>query len=186
MRTAARLAPAFAGRPEAVGATPAVILWNPKYGHNVSAVLRSCACLDARELWWTGRRVALDESIGERLPREERMKGYRAVALVNDDRPFDRIGRGPTYVAVEVCERSQSLTDFIHPREAVYVFGPEDGSISEAVRAQCHQFVHMPARHCLNLATAVSCVLMHRWQQEELDGRRERLPLSALLDEQRG
>lgn len=186
MNMPARLQSAFDGRPEAKGTTPAVVLWNPKYAHNVASALRACACFDAVELWWTGIRVHVDEMAGDRLPREERMKGYRNVALAHADRPFERFDRGVAVVGVELHAQSEPLTMFEHPRDAVYVFGPEDGGLSKGVRACCHRFVHIPARHCLNLAAAVSCTLMHRWQQEELLGHRKSGTLGDVLAESRG
>jgi hypothetical protein len=78
------------------GRPPAVALINPKYPHNVGAALRACSCWGVGQLWWTGDRVALDVPKGERLPREERMKGYRDVEMTIDDNLFDRFGAGVT------------------------------------------------------------------------------------------
>src|SRR6478672_9389859 len=64
------------------GRPPAVALIDPKYPHNVGAALRACSCWGIGQLWWTGDRVSLDVPRGERLPREERMKGYRSVEMV--------------------------------------------------------------------------------------------------------
>jgi tRNA(Leu) C34 or U34 (ribose-2'-O)-methylase TrmL len=52
--------------------------------------------------------------------------------------------------------------DFQHPDNAVYVFGPEDGSIPQVLRRHCHRFVKIPAKHCTNLAAAVYIVLYDR------------------------
>ncbi len=46
---------------------------DPKYPHNLGAAIRACACFGVRSLVWTGERINLN--IGERLPREERIKG---------------------------------------------------------------------------------------------------------------
>jgi hypothetical protein len=113
------------------------------------------------------------------------MKGYRRIAMARDAYPFDKFA-GATPVAVELRENSQPLTTFVHPENAVYVFGPEDGSIPSAFLGHCHRFVHIQARHCLNLGAAVNVVLAHRWMQQQTDGRREILPLGAILDEHRG
>ena len=115
------------------GETPSVLLVNPKYPHNVGAALRACSCFDIKQLWWTGDRVTIDPVKGERLPREERMKGYRDVALCPHDRPLEHFPAAVP-VAVEVRANSECLTVFEHPDEAVYVFGPEDGSIPKAGR----------------------------------------------------
>jgi tRNA(Leu) C34 or U34 (ribose-2'-O)-methylase TrmL len=57
---------------------------------------------------------------------------------------------------------SEGLIEFIHPPHAVYVFGPEDGSIPVQARRHCWRFVRIPTYHCLNLATAVGTVLYDR------------------------
>jgi tRNA(Leu) C34 or U34 (ribose-2'-O)-methylase TrmL len=138
------------------------LLYNPKYGHNVGGVLRACSCYGIRQLWWTGDRVTLDVAKGQRLPREERMKGYRDVEMVRDDRAFDAFSRDVTPVAVELRPVAEMLPDFEHPDRPVYVFGPEDGSLPSAVVRHCHRFLVIPTRHCLNLSAAVYTVLYDR------------------------
>lgn len=168
------------------GITPAVALWNPKYAHNVGMVLRLCSCYDFRQLWWTGDRVSLDVARGERLPREERMKGYRDVEMIHDDRFFDAFPRDATPVAIEVRDNSESLIEFIHPDNPLYVFGPENGSIPSHVLRHCHRFVVIPTSHCLNLATAVATVLYDRKAKRYSLGLEESLAPGEYLNEDRG
>src|SRR5205807_1139423 len=81
-RPVAQVLAAEAGMSELIrGRPPAVALINPKYPHNVGAAVRACSCWGVPQLWWTGNRVTLDLPRGERLPREERMKGYRNVMV---------------------------------------------------------------------------------------------------------
>src|SRR5262249_15857408 len=97
------------------GEFPAVILINPKYPHNVGAALRACSCFGLKQLWWTGARVSIDPVKGERLPREERMKGYQEVAMCPYDHPldcFDEDAAGAVPVAIEVRKNSEPLTTF--------------------------------------------------------------------------
>jgi hypothetical protein len=61
-------------------------------------------------------------------------------------------------VAVELRRNAESLIDFVHPDHALYVFGPEDGSPGRATLAQCHRFLAIPTRHCVNLSAAVYTV----------------------------
>jgi hypothetical protein len=75
---------------------------------------------------------------------------------------FDVFDTGVVPVAVELRRRAESLIDFVHPVQAVYVFGPEDGSLDPAVLGLCHRFVVIPTRHCTNLAAAVYTVLYDR------------------------
>jgi tRNA(Leu) C34 or U34 (ribose-2'-O)-methylase TrmL len=123
------------------GVAPAVVLIDPKYPHNVGMTVRLASCYGLRQVWFTGHRVSLNPARGERLPREERMKGYRDVEMIHYEHPFDQFPAGAVPVAVEVRAGSEPLHGFEHPDDAVYVFGPEDGSIPKPLLAHCHRFV---------------------------------------------
>jgi tRNA(Leu) C34 or U34 (ribose-2'-O)-methylase TrmL len=157
-----------------MGRSPAITLIDPKYTHNVGMVVRLASCYGLGQVWFTGERVSLDLAAKKRLPREERMKGYADVEIINYDSPFDQFA-GATPVAVEVREKSEPLHTFEHPENPVYVFGPEDGSIQKGLLAQCHRFVVIPTRHCLNLATAVAIVLWDRQYKSWLAGQTDQL-----------
>jgi len=155
------------------GVAPAIALVNPKHSENVAKVVRLASCYGFSQVWWTGQRVGFDLEKRGRLPREERMKGYRDVTMIQHDRFFDQFPKEVTPVAVEVREGSIPLTSFEHPENPLYVFGPEDGSIPSVLMQHCHQAVVIPTRHCLNLATAVSTVmwdhLYKRWLAEDVE-----------------
>jgi tRNA(Leu) C34 or U34 (ribose-2'-O)-methylase TrmL len=171
----------------AKGRPPAVALIDPKFPHNVGAALRACSCWGVGQLWWTGRHVRLDVARGQRLPREERMKGYRDVRMHIDDHLFDRFERrSVTPVAVELLPAAESLATFEHPADALYVFGPEDGGLPRPVRLRCHRFVFIPTHHCLNLAAAVNVVVYDRRLKRCLAGLEQPGPLREVLREHRG
>ena len=113
---------------------PGIVLIDPKFPHNVGATIRACSCFGVDSLVWTGSRIEL--SMYQRLPREERMKGYKSVHFVNHARPFE-LFEEVTPVCVEVYDNSEPLTTFVHPENAVYVFGPEDGKVPQVVRRLC-------------------------------------------------
>lgn len=145
---------------------PAVVLIDPKYPHNVGQAVRLCSCYGVASLVMTGRRVPLEPHEGYRLPREERMRGYRDVTLYHHERPTELFEKQTVFVAVEVRENAERLPLFNHPENAVYVFGPEDGSLGRQTLAWCQRFVVLPSKHCLNLATAVGTVLYDRTAKE--------------------
>lgn len=165
-------------RPGEWGVPPAVVLINPKFGHNVGATIRTCSCFGIGQVWFTGNRVSLDPGARSnrmmrktarehfRLPREERMRGYADVRLFQNDRPLDQF-TDFTPVCVEIRE-AESLHDFVHPANAVYIFGPEDGSVGADITRLCHRFVRIPSKHCFNLGVAVSLVLYDRALKESL------------------
>lgn len=167
------------------GKSPAVALISPKFPHNVGNAFRACAALGATQLWVANPRFDPDSL--KRLPREERMREYMdKVELIWEPYFFDKFPRDVTPVGVEVWPTAQPLTTFQHPEQALYVFGPEDGSIPAGYRGLCHQFVIIPTDHCLNLAAAVSCTLLDRRMKRQLAGLEEIRPAYATMQESRG
>ena len=164
-----------------------VVLINPKFSHNVGAALRAVAAFGGSTLYWTGDRVTLDSSKGERLPREERMRGYKAdIHFEPNDAGLSKlIADGLTPVCVEVKENAENLVAFEHPERAVYIFGPEDGSldapVNKGVLHVCHRFVHIPTRYCLNLGAAINVVLYDRKMKRMMQGKEPFLPLKEEL-----
>jgi tRNA(Leu) C34 or U34 (ribose-2'-O)-methylase TrmL len=152
--------------------TPAIVLYNPKYPHNVGAAVRAASCFGSKLILFTGERVSIEPSgiKGYRLPREERMRGYKDVTVINDQYPFNRFDKSVTPVAVEMRPNSEQLPFFEHPPNAVYVFGPEDGNIPQIMLKHCHRFLVIPSKHCVNLAAAIYLVLYDRVCKEMLNG----------------
>jgi tRNA(Leu) C34 or U34 (ribose-2'-O)-methylase TrmL len=143
---------------------PSIILYNPKYAHNLGAAVRAASCFGAKAVLFTGDRVVFEPSKGKgkyRLPREERMKGYKDVEILKDEYPLNRFSN-ITPVAVEMRDNSEPLPIFQHPENAVYMFGPEDGSIPQVMLRHCHRFIVIPSKHCVNLSAAVYLVLYDR------------------------
>jgi tRNA(Leu) C34 or U34 (ribose-2'-O)-methylase TrmL len=147
-----------------VGTPPGIVLINPRFSHNVGMVVRLAACYGFKQVWFTGDRVRYELERKKRLPREERMKGWKEVEMVQFDRPLEQFPSDVVPVAVEVRANSERLHEFEHPKNAVYVFGPEDGSIPSPILRMCHRFVVIPTmnHYCLNLATATATVLYDR------------------------
>jgi len=144
---------------------PAIVLHMPKYPHNVGQVVRLASAFGMSQVWYSGERIR--EALGGRLPREERMRRYQDVLLVNHPDPLAKICDsipGVQPVAIELRPGAESLVDFVHPEDGapVYVFGPEDGSLPGAILKRCHRFVVIPSYECLNLATSVAAVLYDR------------------------
>lgn len=158
-----------------------IILDNPKYPHNVGQVVRAASCYGVSDVVMTGVRVELEGRDGYRLPREERMRGRYKVDLRRHHRPFDQLPEGMVPVAVELSWGSEDITWFEHPESAAYVFGPEDGNLSVALRRLCHRHVHIPMQHCANLSSAVYMTLFDRHTKRVRAGLEAPLGLSDVV-----
>lgn len=169
---------------DVIAAAPSIVLLDPRYPHNVGASVRACSCFGVPQVWLTGRRVADKVLDAQRLPREERMKGFSDVQMVLEDRPFEHF-KDVVPVAVELLDGSENLLTFEHPARAVYIFGPEDGSIPVPVRRLCHRRVFIPTRHCTNLGAAVYLMLYDRLVKQYARGEVPALPIGQTLAEER-
>lgn len=67
-----------------------------------------------------------------------------------------------TPVAVELTDDAVDLSTFVHPERACYIFGPENGSISEEILKKCQHVVKIPTTMSLNLGMTVNIVMYDR------------------------
>lgn len=65
-------------------------------------------------------------------------------------------------VGVELTEDSVDLPSFRHPRNCVYILGPEDGSLSPEMQARCDHMVKIPTKFCINVSLAAALTLYDR------------------------
>jgi tRNA(Leu) C34 or U34 (ribose-2'-O)-methylase TrmL len=158
----------------AIGETPAVVLVDPKYPHNVGSVVRTAASFGIPQVWYTGTRAKERWQQMKRLPREERdpRNMDRVRVIQGRGRFLGEFGPKAVPVCVEVHPTAEDLTFFEHPANAVYIFGPEDGDLDKGIKSACHRFLVVPSDGPLNLAVTVGIVLAHRRMGEVLDSLR--------------
>ena len=69
---------------------------------------------------------------------------------------------GRSLVCVELVEGATPLPEFTHPEDALYVFGPEDGSLPQSIVDAADAVVYGPTTGCMNLAATVNVLLYDR------------------------
>jgi tRNA(Leu) C34 or U34 (ribose-2'-O)-methylase TrmL len=150
-------------RERRLSAGAAVFLWNPKFGENVGGVIRAAAAFNVPDVYWTGSRILGSKRV-ERYARQPLNQEESTVVSspVAEDALLELRERGCTLIAVELDENALPLQEFVHPELAVYVFGPEDGTLPRRVRECCDSIIAIPSLNCLNLAAAANVVLAHR------------------------
>lgn len=85
------------------------------------------------------------------------------VPLYQFETPEDLVlPRLCSLVGVELVDGAADLPSFCHPKQAVYVLGPERGSLSEAMLGRCDHVVKIPTQFALNVATAGAIVMYDR------------------------
>lgn len=132
-------------------------LVNPKSPANVGMVMRAAGCYEATTVFYSGVRFER----AQKFATDTKDAG-RKIALVGVESLLDDIPDNATLVAIELIEGATPLMDFVHPDNAYYIFGPEDGSIKKELLDHCQHVVYIPTIGCMNLAATVHVVLYDR------------------------
>ena len=132
-------------------------LYNPKSPSNVGAVMRAAGCYEADAVRYTGVRF-------ERAARfnTDTRKILNSLTLTGTDDLLSDLPDDMTVVCVEFAEGATPLPDFVHPQRAIYLFGPEDGNLSQELVNRASHVVYVPTVGCMNLAATVNVVLYDR------------------------
>jgi len=132
-------------------------LIRPKSPANVGAVMRAAGCFQASAVFYTGDRY----DRAERFNTDTRKKNLN-IPLTGVACLLDSVPGNAKIVCVELVEGAVSLPEFQHPDQAFYIFGPEDGTISQEIVDRADAVVYIPTSGCLNLAATVNVVLYDR------------------------
>lgn len=137
---------------------PVIIgLENPKSPTNVGSALRAIRCFDADSVRFSGTRLTLALQYATDTKDFALTAPPQAVDDLLDDLPNQ-----VKVVAFELCEGAEPLSQFHHPKDCLYCFGPEDGTLSQAIIDRADHVVFVPTVGCMNLAASVNVVLYDR------------------------
>ena len=135
----------------------AIGLHRPKTPANVGGVIRAAMCYDASSIAISGERID-----GRHIKSAANtVAGQRHIPIVRGEL-HDLIPYGAVPVAVDLVDDAIPLPHFVHPESAFYIFGPEDGTLGNAILEWCPRKVMVPTRLCMNLAATVNVVLYDR------------------------
>lgn len=139
----------------------AIGLTNPKSPSNVGAVMRAAGCYQVDEVLYTGQRYAQaakfstdTKNVSARIPLTS------VKSFIKEKSQNQHVHQ--QLVCIELVEGATPLPHFTHPESALYVFGPEDGTLSQEVIDQADHVVYIPTHGCMNLAATVNVVLYDR------------------------
>ena len=132
-------------------------LCNPKSPSNVGAVMRAAGCYGANAVHYSGERFARSAKY-----HTDTKNITGKIPLTYSDNLIDEQTEEMHVVCVELAEGATPLPEFTHPDQALYIFGPEDGSIPQDILNNADHVVYVPTIGCMNLAATVNVVLYDR------------------------
>lgn len=119
--------------------------------------MRAAGCYQADAVRYTGDRYARAARFHTDTKNISLKILLTPVTNMLDDLPEDT-----SIVCVELVEGATALPEFQHPANAIYIFGPEDGSLSQELVDRADAVVYIPTIGCMNLAATVNVVLYDR------------------------
>lgn len=137
---------------------------DPKSPSNIGAIMRAAGCYGVDEVIYTGERFDRAAKF-----HTDTKNTVQKIPLTAVDSLIEYKNHNAKIICVELAEGAQPLPDFIHPAQALYIFGPEDGSIDQAVIDQADAVVYIPTNTCMNLAATVNVVLYDRMVKMKQD-----------------
>lgn len=151
-------------------------LVNPKSPTNVGMVMRAAGCFEVDAVYYSGVRFERARKFST-----DTKNAQSKIPLTHVEHLPDAPIEGAKLVAIELIEGAVPLMDFVHPENAYYIFGPEDGSLKKEILDCCDHVVYIPTIGCMNLAATVHVVLYDRMSKA---GREviEQRPITANRD----
>ncbi|MFC1233953.1 RNA methyltransferase [Vibrio sp. F74] len=137
-------------------------LVNPKSPVNVGGVMRAAGCYQADAVRYTGQRY--DRAV--KLNTDTK-SAVHSISLTGVDSLFDDLPSDMKIVCIELVEGATPLPNFQHPKKAMYIFGPEDGSINQKIADRADHVVYVPTVGCMNLAASVNVLLYDRLSKSD-------------------
>ena len=134
-----------------------VALFNPKSPSNVGGVLRAAGCYGVSEVRYSGERFDRAQKYQTDTKNVHSKIPLKRVDDIIADRPCNT-----QLVCIELVEGATPLPTFRHPKNAYYIFGPEDGSLPQSLIDRADSIVYIPTFACMNLAATVNVVLYDR------------------------
>lgn len=132
-------------------------LENPKSPENMGMVLRAAGCYGADKIFYSGERFNRARQF-----YTDTKNAHEKIPMEWAEDLTDVIAQDAKIIAVELVVGAIPLMEFEHPENAFYIFGPEDGSVSQAVLDVCDAVIYIPTKGCMNLAATVNVVLYDR------------------------
>lgn len=136
-------------------------LVNPKTPTNVGGIMRASLCYGVDAVFYTGKRYEY-ASRGPQQYNADTQGAAERIPLTGVVSLLDAIPAGAKLVCVDLVVGATALPEFVHPENAFYVFGPEDGTIGQEIIDRADAVVYVPTVGCMNLAASVNVVLYDR------------------------
>jgi tRNA(Leu) C34 or U34 (ribose-2'-O)-methylase TrmL len=137
-------------------------LINPKNTANVGSVMRAAGCYQADQVLYSGQRYDRALKMSTDTKNMSASIPLTNIETLGVYSLADAVDLETKIVCVDLIQGATPLPAFNHPEKALYIFGPEDGTIDQKVVDRADFVVFVPTIGCMNLAASVNVLLYDR------------------------
>lgn len=135
----------------------AIGVFRGKTEHNLGTLWRSAFVLGAKYIFTVDNKYKKQTSDVVKAWSRIPLFHYKTFDDLLNNIPFDC-----RLVGVELTNDATMLSDFQHPKRAIYLLGAENDGLPKEVIEKCHFVIKLPGNSSLNVAVAGSIVLHDR------------------------
>jgi len=145
-----------------------IALTDPKTPSNVGSVMRAAGNYNVDQVLFSGKRYAHAAKFKTEKHTTDTRNIRHKIPLtqvddfINIKDSLENISSATKIICVDLVEGAIPLPHFVHPENALYIFGPEDSTISQEVIDNADDVVYVPTTGCMNLAASVNVLLYDR------------------------
>ncbi len=137
-------------------------IYQPKTTHNIGTLWRTAYILGASYIFIIEGKYKHQSS--DTVKTWAKIPFYRYTDF---DHFYNSLPYASQLVGVEMNEKSEPITTFVHPPRAAYLLGAEDNGLPPKVIERCHHLIQLPGERSLNVAVSGSLVIYDRIQKTE-------------------
>jgi len=133
----------------------------PKTEHNYWTLFRTAQILDADFLFLIGARFKIHSADTMCSYRHMPVFSYTDFQDFNTHRPFYC-----KLVGIELTDNAIEVSEYKHPKRAVYLLGAEDNGLSRECIDNCQDIIKLHGKRSMNVSVAGSIVLYDRYRKQ--------------------
>ena len=140
----------------------AIGVYQGKTEHNIGTLWRSAYILGAAYIFTVEKKYKKQTS--------DVLKTWSRIPLFHYDTFDDLLKNIPhdcRLIGVEIDENAQELSDFVHPKRAIYLLGSENNGLPQFILDKCHFVIRLKGNSSLNVGVTGSIVLYDRISKVE-------------------
>ncbi|PIE46117.1 MAG: rRNA methyltransferase [Gammaproteobacteria bacterium] len=132
-------------------------IMHARKAENIGTLWRSAYIMGASFIFTVDRQYKKQSSDVVTTPSRIPLYHYKDLSDLIAHLPY-----GAPLIGIEMTDKAVLVSDFEHPKRAVYLLGSETNGLSQKTIDSCHYTIKLPGNFSLNVAVAGSIVMHDR------------------------